>query len=942
MTSPYPLGRAALAVVASLTLASVASAQSTYLNTNATTTNPSSWGNWFDATNWAGGVPDAIDATAIFPTGTRTVSWTNDTATVGSVQATNSSGSVVLGTTSSTNDVLELATSTGKPQINVSSNSATIFMYANVEGTNGFTKTGGGNLSFRFNPDNMAYTGDILLNAGTLTVNQDGSLGNTNNKLLAGGNSTLVFSPGNNTNPVTLSAARALEVSNGVTLNIQTSAQAILGTINGNISGAGRLDFIGPASGTNDATSTKFNLNGTNSWTNQTTVQMGAKVTLGSGSSVSTNALSFSGGSGSWAGLDLGGNTQSVVSLETAASTATARVMVASNGTLNIRSGGSFTLNGTNGTLVNFSSLTAFAFDGAPGNRNFTVTPSTSAVANNTNEVRLAAVGTGSNNISANSITIGGGSGTSQGTNHQGRLILGKANVLSATSLNIGGFNGEGVVEFGAGITNGTTSLRGSNGVARMGNLTVGATSSGTRSGAGTLNISNGTIDGSISNTFVGTFGASSSGPATTSQITMGGGAFDTLNMLLSGITTQTNTLTNASATTTGTFQQNGGTVTVQILTLGDSQNTNNTNVPTFLANYNLSSSNAVLKAQTIKAGTTTTNYSTATRRKINFGAGLIETLDASTDLTISGFDTTSAGRIEIAVASNAQTKTFFADTNRKITLEQSAILTFDGGITKGGAGTLVLKGANVHNGNTTVAAGTLELQSTGSLRFQIGGSGTNNQLNGPGTASLNGQFVFNLASASTDTNSTWTIVSNSLTTTYGTNFLVTGFGTAGGGIWTNTTNGVNYVFAQSNGVLSVQATSGVTPYNAWVAYWQTNSAGFTNTAGTDNPDGDPFDNNEEFAFDGNPTIGTGALLTAVKVGTNAVFNYVALTNTNAVTYQVQITGNLTNGWTNASVTISNSLNQSNISQTNSYLRKEFTVPGTGNEFYRVQATIAP
>jgi autotransporter-associated beta strand protein len=264
-----------------------------------------------------------------------------------------------------------------------------------------------------------------------------------------------------------------------------------------------------------------------------------------------------------------------------------------------------------------------------------------------------------------------------------------------------------------------------------------------------------------------------------------------------------------------------------------------------------------------------------------------------------------------------------------------------NGTLNKTGAGTLIINSASTYSGSTTVTAGTLELATNGALRFVIGGNGTNNALKGNGATSVNGQFVFDLAGASTNTNSTWTIVSNSLSTTYGTNFLVNGFSGSGGN-WTNTTNGVNYVFAQSNGVLSVQSTGGVTPYNAWVGYWQGIDSTFTNTAGTDNPDGDPFDNNEEFAFDGNPTIGTGALLTAVQVGTNAVFNYVAQTNTNAVTYLVQSTTNLTNSWTNASVTISNSLNQTNpvISQTNIYERKEFVVPASGAMFYRVQGTI--
>ena len=73
------------------------------------------------------------------------------------------------------------------------------------------------------------------------------------------------------------------------------------------------------------------------------------------------------------------------------------------------------------------------------------------------------------------------------------------------------------------------------------------------------------------------------------------------------------------------------------------------------------------------------------------------------------------------------------------------------------------------------------------------------------GAASLDGQFVFNLASASTNNGDTWNIVSNSISATYGTNFLVTGFSGAGGN-WTNTTNGVDYVFSQSSGNLTVDA----------------------------------------------------------------------------------------------------------------------------------------
>jgi hypothetical protein len=129
--------------------------------------------------------------------------------------------------------------------------------------------------------------------------------------------------------------------------------------------------------------------------------------------------------------------------------------------------------------------------------------------------------------------------------------------------------------------------------------------------------------------------------------------------------------------------------------------------------------------------------------------------------------------------------------------------------------------------------------------------------------------------------------------------------------------------------------------YDDWATYWQGLYPGFTNTAPEADPDGDSFDNNKEFAFDGNPAVGTPALLQVVPSGSDAVFRWIA--RNSGVSYQVQGSTNLLAAWTNNdSVTISNSLDQSGISLPGEYTRKEFVLPAIGNGFQRIQATVAP
>jgi autotransporter-associated beta strand protein len=261
-------------------------------------------------------------------------------------------------------------------------------------------------------------------------------------------------------------------------------------------------------------------------------------------------------------------------------------------------------------------------------------------------------------------------------------------------------------------------------------------------------------------------------------------------------------------------------------------------------------------------------------------------------------------------------------------------------GIIKTGTNTLKLTyGGNDYTGNTVVSEGTLELAPTGALRFQIGAGGVNNSLQGQGSAVLDGSFNFDLANASTNNGDSWTIVEPSLAPSYGPTFLVNGFSGVNGGNWTNTTNGVNYVFSQTTGVLSVSGGASAGNYANWLTNYPSLTG--TNALASADPDGDGLSNEVEFSFGGNPTVGTPALMTARGTGTNAVVNWVE--RTNGVVYEVQTNGTLTNSWTGpAAVTISNSTDQSGVLLAPEYVRREFVVPASGRNFYRVRATVLP
>lgn len=212
-------------------------------------------------------------------------------------------------------------------------------------------------------------------------------------------------------------------------------------------------------------------------------------------------------------------------------------------------------------------------------------------------------------------------------------------------------------------------------------------------------------------------------------------------------------------------------------------------------------------------------------------------------------------------------------------------------GIKKTGEGTLTLSGNNTYTENTTVSAGTLILSNTGGLRFNIGAAGVNNTLGGTGNATLDGKFIFNLASAGTTIGNSWAIVAASLGESYGGTFAVAGTNgpfTHSNGIWTRSENGVTYRFVQSTGVLSVA--NPAANYASWAASFTNPVLG--DSTSTADPDHDGLINAMEYALGLDPRYSSGS--PGVFDGTTLTFTKGALAKDDPnVIYQIETSDTL-------------------------------------------------
>jgi|688.fasta_scaffold09105_4 autotransporter-associated beta strand protein len=705
--------RRALVVLAALAAyqpAVSARAQSTWLPTSGTVP-------WTTGTAWSGGlIPNASGALAVFPTAAVGASVLSSTVTTGTVSFTAASGNLVLsGSNGVTNDVITLATASGSPTVNVNG-SGQLYWYTDLAGTQGYTKTGPGTLIFRYNSDNLTYTGTITLGGGNVQINQDGSLGNVNNPILVSANSALQSISGNQLGTITLPSTRTITINNGITFTLQNSGTGNSTAVNGPITGAGNLTLV----------SNSFSLNGANTYAGNTIIRS-ATVTLGSSSPLSTGALTLQSAGNAATQLatlvDLGGQSQSVSSLTmtlggTAQVTNTFRngALTVAGGNLAVNSGAAGAGSGT--TALDFRGLSSFVYSNASGTFGIGTT-GTLASGTFATIVNTATA----NTITAAHVQIGNsanGPGVSQST-----LGLGQTNTYNTGTLTVGAYRGNGTVAYQSGVTGGSLVLRGTaGGSSRIDNVYVGYKAGGDNFGNGVLDTAVGSIDVRANNFAIGTYIVNASN-SQTGTFTMASGTVDTTTLSLGLVSVSSGS--TGTPTITSVLNQNGGLVKASTVVFGSNGATLGTNSPTFASTYNLSS--GTLAAAAIGVGTGT--FNAASNRRIVWTGGVIQNYDSVTDLAITG--TSGAGGSLTLALSGAGPRTFAPSVGRRITVGSSTVISGTGGFIVDGPGTVVLTGSTAYSGATAVNSGSLLvdtfLPSTSGVTVAagatLGGSGT-------------------------------------------------------------------------------------------------------------------------------------------------------------------------------------------------------------------------
>jgi autotransporter-associated beta strand protein len=529
-----------------------------------------------------------------------------------------------------------------------------------------------------------SWTGGTFVNTGVLTATKPAALPNYTTQFCSVlGTSTLAVRYGDawtwtDTEIGNLLTNPNLTFASGASFGIDTTGNVGAATFAGDIPVA---NFSKIGAGNLTLTTAQSTIAGISLF--------GGNLTLGAGTSASGGIFrNLTSGTS----LNLSGTSASFLDVQELSGGTT----TITNGSVAVTQDANFPVNGNTNTLLDLSGLTDFTYN-AP-TRSFSVQPVTNA----TNSVNTLNLGKGGiNSITALNVTIGGATGTSQGTAHQGVLGLGKTNNFSATNFLVGGFNGSGSIAFQSGMTTPVFKLRALDGSSAATLLKVGETSSGVRSGAGTLDLTGGSADISATDIVVGRHIAGANN-GDTSTMTVPAGNVTATKLLLA------EKANGGSPAMNSTFNQRGGDVALDSIVMGQSAAPTNpaAAVQFLFPSYNLEG--GILTTAEIKPGTLSTALAPAAQVETATALGTI-TLAGDVSVTVTGASITGAPlAIPVAVALNDTAATWAG----KVRTALSGVPAITSVYTVGGTGasivlTRIVTGVNDGTLNIALANGT-------------------------------------------------------------------------------------------------------------------------------------------------------------------------------------------------------------------------------------------
>jgi hypothetical protein len=130
-------------------------------------------------------------------------------------------------------------------------------------------------------------------------------------------------------------------------------------------------------------------------------------------------------------------------------------------------------------------------------------------------------------------------------------------------------------------------------------------------------------------------------------------------------------------------------------------------------------------------------------------------------------------------------------------------------------------------------------------------------------------------------------------------------------------------------------------PVVDYYSEWLTNYPSLSDTSRLADPDKDGFNNETEFALDGDPTQATPDLIQVAGDESQVLFTFVAHNELFPGSYAILASTNLLEVpfATDRSVTVSDSPDQSGVLLTDTYTRRQFSGPAdVGTKFFRVRA----